>query len=59
MKGHGFHLLKYVKGAENLSFCFVKSPTRLRDFFYGCSEKGRENVLVFDFDFSIFLKHCI
>ena len=59
MEEHGFHLLKYVKGAGNLSFLFVKSPTRLRDIFYGCSEKSRENVLVFDFDFSIFLRHCI
>ena len=59
MKEHGFHLLKYVKGAGNLSFFSVKSPTRLRAIFYGCSEKSRENVLVFYFDFSIFLRHCI
>ena len=45
MKEHGFHLLKYMKGAGNLSFCSVKGPTGLRDILYEC-EKSRENVLV-------------
>ena len=58
MKEPGFHLLKYMKGAGNLSFRSVKGPTGLRDILYEC-EKSRENVLVFDFDFSIFLRHCI
>ena len=58
MKEHGFHLLKYMKGAGKLSFRSVKGPTGLRDILYEC-EKSRENVLVFDFDFSIFLRHCI
>ena len=44
MKEHGFHLLKYMKGAEKLSFCSVKGPTGLRDILYEC-EKSRENVL--------------
>ena len=45
MKEHGFHLLKYLKGAGNLSFCSVKGPTGLRDMFYECG-KSRENLLV-------------
>lgn len=45
MKEHGFHLLKYMKGAGNLSFCSVKGPTGLRNIFYECG-KSRENVLV-------------
>ena len=44
MKEHGFHLLKYMKGAGNLSFRYVKGPTGLRDILYEC-EKSRENVL--------------
>ena len=44
MKEHGFYLLKYMKGAGNLSFCSVKDPTGLRDILYEC-EKSRENVL--------------
>ena len=45
MKEHGFHLLKYMKGAGKLSFCSVKGPTGLRDMFYECG-KSRENLLV-------------
>ena len=45
MKEHGFHSLKYMKGAGNLSFRSVKGPTGLRDIFYECG-KSRENVLV-------------
>ena len=45
MKEHGFHLLKYMKGAGKLSFCSVKGPTGLRDIFYECG-KSRENLLV-------------
>ena len=45
MKEHGFHLLKYMKGAGNLSFRSVKGPTGLRDIFYECG-KSRENLLV-------------
>ena len=45
MKEHGFHLLKYMKGAGKLSFCSVKGPTGLRDILYEC-EKSRENLLV-------------
>ena len=45
MKEPGFHLLKYTKGAGNLSFRSVKGPTGLRDILYEC-EKSRENVLV-------------
>ena len=45
MKEHGFHLLKYMKGAGNLSFRSVKGPTGLRDILYEC-EKSRENLLV-------------
>ena len=46
MKEHGFHLLKYMKGAGNLSFRSVKGPTGLRDIFYECG-KSRENLLHF------------
>ena len=45
MKEHGFHLLKYMKGAGNLSFRSVKGPTGLKDIFYECG-KSRENLLV-------------
>ena len=45
MKEPGFHLLKYTKGAGNLSFRSVKGPTGLRDMFYECG-KSRENLLV-------------
>ena len=45
MKEHGFHSLKYMKGAGNVSFRSVKGPTGLRDILYEC-EKSRENVLV-------------
>ena len=45
IKEHGFHLLKYMKGAGNLSFRSVKGPTGLRDMFYECG-KSRENLLV-------------
>ena len=44
MKEPGFHLLKYTKGAGNLSFRSVKGPTGLRDILYEC-EKSRENLL--------------
>ena len=45
MKEHGSHLLKYMKGAGNLSFRSVRGPTGLRDIFYECG-KSRENLLV-------------
>ena len=45
MKEHGFYLLKYMKGAGNLSFRSVRGPTGLRDIFYECG-KSRENLPV-------------
>ena len=45
MNEHGFHLLKYMKGAGKLSFRSVRGPTGLRDIFYECG-KSRENLPV-------------
>ena len=45
MKEHGFYLLKYMKGAGNLSFRSIRGPTGLRDIFYECG-KSRENLPV-------------